>query len=131
MVPTHPKFRRMLLKDRKLKSLGLTDKIIQTWDKEVTRLYYLKKYGKKFSSTTEQDLKDKIDQLIGEFKPKLITLHKKWVDEQEKSMKVSYFSLSPGKLFVNSFIILWLWLARLYFSVKDTIIRKRIDASNS
>ena len=131
MVPTHPKLRKLLLNDSELKSLGLTDKVIQAWDQEVTRLYYLKKYYRKFSATNENDLNDRIDQLIGKFKPKLQTIHQKWVDDQEKNMKVSYFSLSPGKLFVNSFIIFWLWLAKLYYSGKDSFIRKRTDASNN
>jgi hypothetical protein len=130
MVPTHPKFRKLLLKDRELKSLGLTDKIIQTWDQDVTRLYYLKQYNPKLFPTIKDDLNDKIEELIGKFTPKLKTIHQKWVTDQKRSMTLSYFSLSPGKLFVNSFIIFWLWLARLYYSGKDSIIRKRTDASN-
>jgi len=131
MVPTHPKLRKLLLNDSVLKSLGLTDKVIQAWDQEVARFYYLKKYNRKFSATNENDLNDRIDQLIGKFKPKLQTIHQKWIAEQKKSMKVSYFSLSPAKMFINSFIIFWLWLAKLYHSGKESITRKRTDASNN
>ncbi|MCU0644015.1 MAG: hypothetical protein MUC94_07105 [bacterium] len=131
MVPSHPKFRNLLLKDRELKSLGITNKIIQSWDQNVTRLYYLKKYSRKFSETMQDDLKEEIDALIGKFKPKLRTIHQKWVTEQKKNMKVSYFSMSPDKLLINSFIIFWLWLVKLYHSGKDSITRKRTDASNN
>lgn len=129
MVPLHPKFRRLLLNDRKLISMGFSDKIIQTWDQNIIRLFYLKKYCQKPSAPILNDLSDEIDQLVSKFKPQFKLIHQKWIASQKKNIKLSYFALSPGKLFINSFIIFWLWLAKLYYAGKDIIIRKRTDAT--
>lgn len=124
MVPLHPKLRSQIVNDSELKAQGLSDVTIRSWDQHVTRLYYLKQYNPDVFEKYKDDFDAQTKELIGRFIPRLKTIYQKWIAYQKKSINESYFSLSPGKLFRNGFIISWFWLITLFSSRKKAGLRK-------